>query len=156
MLVVLMTTLLGSSLGLGFGGAPAFAAPLPASEPEPAPVAAPAPLCDPLGASIAARPEMDLPIVDRGRVEELPCDALAALRRQLAAEGVDDVAFGAPERPEPTPREARAHTESACELAAPYVPLRSEPSEIGRERTQDLAPSAGHWRGVFRPPVLSA
>ena len=33
-----------------------------------------APMCDPMGASVAARP--DIPEVDGGRLEILPCEAL--------------------------------------------------------------------------------
>lgn len=154
---VFFATLFGSLLGLGLEGAPALAASIE-REPEPAGVAAAdAPMCDPLGASVAARPEMDLPIVDSGRVEELPCEGVVLLRGYLAKDLPDHAAAGSPERQEPSPRDAaRSRGESACQLAAPSIPLRSVPCVIALGGSPELAPSRGHFRGVFRPPVRAA
>jgi hypothetical protein len=114
----------------------------------------PAPMCDPDGASVAA-PE-DIPEIDRGRFEALPCEAqllLSGWRPDMPELGRKAVscrdAEPAPVHHTPPPPQrfegARAFTLS--------FPARPEPMLADFGEPGVLAPSRGHARGHFRPPV---
>ncbi len=118
----------------------------------------PAPMCDPDGASVAAAD--DIPEVDRGHFEALPCEAqllLAGWRLDAPEPGSKAVSVRGAEQPAPAPfaQPQRLRYEGACSLAAQF-PSRTEP-ELGDFATHGgLLPSAGHTRTPFRPPVVSA
>ncbi len=120
----------------------------------------PAPMCDPMGASIAAQPDMDLPFVDRGRFEQLPCEALAfMLRSQLleAHEQADHaVRAGDPERPEQSARELERTRHDCARAFSSTFPVPLAPVLLDQVESLGLAPSRGHHRAVYRPPVVSA
>lgn len=115
----------------------------------------PAPMCDPDGASVVAAE--DIPEVDRGHFEALPCEAqllLAGWRLDAPEPGSKAVSLrdGAPASPlqhaqPPRPRAEGARTEAAV------FPSRSEPEVGDFSASVALAPSAGHTRGLFRPPA---
>ena len=119
-----------------------------------------APMCDLNATSVAASPDMDLPLLDRGRFEELPCEALALLQlsylqfSHLRSQDRSDAAeSGAPDRPERLPLEVeRVHYEAARTLPSSLPPrptavVSREPDERG------LLPSPEHRCGVYRPPL---
>jgi hypothetical protein len=119
----------------------------------------PAPMCDPDGASVAAAE--DIPEVDRGHFEALPCEAqllLAGWRLDAPEPGSKAVSVrGTEQQPPPGPfaQPQRPRCEGACSLAAQF-PSRTEPV-LGSFATQGgLLPSAGHARTLFRPPVVGA
>jgi hypothetical protein len=114
----------------------------------------PAPMCDPDGASVAA-PE-DIPEVDRGRFEALPCEAqllLTGWRPDMPEVGRKAVSCNdaepAPVHHAPPPPHrfegARAFTVS--------FPVRPEPLNTEFGEVNVLAYRRGHERGLFRPPV---
>jgi hypothetical protein len=117
----------------------------------------PAPMCDPEGASVDAGE--DIPEVDHGRFEALPCEAqllLAGWRldapelgsRAVSCNGTDG---SAPSTPAPPP----VRYEGACELGAAF-PERAEPMPAAFSEREGLAPRRGHARTLFRPPVVRA
>jgi hypothetical protein len=118
----------------------------------------PAPMCDPDGASVAAGE--DIPEVDRGHFEALPCEAqllLASWRADAPELGrkpvsVRDADPAAPHRPAQPPG---ARYEGACEVSVPF-PGRAEPAPAVFSGRDGLAPSRGHARAPFRPPVARA
>jgi hypothetical protein len=114
----------------------------------------PAPMCDPDGASVAA--SEDIPEIDRGRFEALPCEAQLLLsgwrpdtpeRGRKAASCRD--AEPAPVHHAPPPPQ---RFEGARALAVLF-PTRHEPESAQFGLALELAPSRGHERGLFRPPV---
>lgn len=117
----------------------------------------PAPMCDPDGASVAARD--DIPEIDRGRFEALPCEAqllMAGWRLDSPEFGCRATSFDDRESPPPgAPQLPRAHYEAARELAMPF-PERVEPTLAPRDDRDGLAPRRGHARAQFRPPVARA
>lgn len=129
------------------GSAPAGAVELAGS--------AEAPMCDPSGASVAARPELDLPLLDQGRLEELPCDAVMWLQLGLRAlEAGAEVADADSERPQPAPAEfERQRSDCGCELAQSPRLERRPPELLPRPVARALAPSAAHRAQVYRPPL---
>jgi hypothetical protein len=114
----------------------------------------PAPMCDPDGASVVA-PE-NIPEVDRGRFEALPCEAqllLSGWRLDVpelgrkAASCRDGEAAPVHHASPPPQRFEGART------LAVLFPVRSEPQSAFWGAGEALAPSRGHERGLFRPPV---
>jgi hypothetical protein len=117
----------------------------------------PAPMCDPDGASVAAGEE--IPEIDHGRFEALPCEAqllLAGWRldapelgsRATRCDGTDSSAPSTPAPPQ-------ARYEGACELGAPF-PGRVEPMPAAFSQREGLEPRRGHARALFRPPAVLA
>jgi hypothetical protein len=114
----------------------------------------PAPMCDPDGASVAA-PE-DIPEVDRGRFEALPCEAqlmLSGWRPDMPelgrkATSCRDAEPAPVQHTSPPPQ----RFEGARALAVPF-PIRPAPESAYFGAAEELAPSRGHERGLFRPPV---
>jgi hypothetical protein len=137
--------LVGSCVLLGAGRAWAAADPPPEE---------PAPMCDPDGASVAA-PE-DIPEVDSGRFEALPCEAqllLSGLRLDTPEPGRKFVSSSDTE-PAPVPHAAPsiAQCDGVRVLSAPF-PARAEPASALFGARAGLTPHRGFARGLFRPPV---
>jgi hypothetical protein len=155
-LVVLAGLVFWLSSALMFSGTAAAAVAAPRG-PE---ADVPAPMCDPMGASIAAQPDMDLPFVDRGRFEQLPCEALALMLRSplLGAHEQADQAVraGDPERPEQPAREADRTRHDGSRSFSSTFPVPLAPVMLDLMESLGLAPSRGHHRSVYRPPVLAA
>lgn len=111
-------------------------------------------MCDPDGASVAARE--DIPEVDRGHFEALPCEAqllMAGWRPDAPEFGQKALHFDDREAPPPSPPEApRPRYEGAREFSVPF-PARAEPTVAVGDECQGLASSRGHARSLFRPPV---
>jgi hypothetical protein len=134
----------------------AEAAAMPAADlPEAAADAvAEAPMCDPIGASVGARPE--IPEARGGRVEELPCDVLAAwLGWKLSAPEFGGVAITVDEREPGQPLPVAAWPSERTPGAAVdrlAFPRRSPPLSFGFPVIDGLAPRRGHPLSVFRPP----
>jgi hypothetical protein len=135
-------------LCLWLGAGSAWAAPLSTGAAEPAP------MCDPDGASVAAGE--DIPEVDRGHFEALPCEAqllMAGWRPDAPEFGPKALHFEHRESPPPGPPESpRPRYDGARELGVPF-PARCEPMLASSDACEGLAPSRGHARGLFRPPV---
>jgi hypothetical protein len=119
-----------------------------------------APMCDPMGASIAAQPDMDLPFVDRGRFEQLPCEALGLMLRSQVLEAHQHsdhaVRAGDPERPEQPAREVERTRHDGARGVTPTFPVPIAPMMLDLVKSLGLAPSPGHHRAVYRPPVAAA
>jgi hypothetical protein len=116
----------------------------------------PAAMCDPMGASVAVPPDMDLPLVDRGRFEPLPCEALALMLRgevREAAHGHHAVT-GDPERSEQPPREVERPRHDGARASVASFPASLEPSNLDSPRSTGLAARRGHHRAVYRPPLV--
>lgn len=119
-----------------------------------------APICDPTGASAPA--PADIPEVDGGRLEELPCESLGVVfeatfggRRSSTVTAASAQERGSPERgpqghdgasPE------RARHEGAPVVAAQF-PERSEPALLAFASPRGLARWRGHRSLVYRPPL---
>jgi hypothetical protein len=119
----------------------------------------PAPMCDPMGASVAAQPDLDLPLVNRGRFEQLPCEALALMLRSQLRETshADHAVRGDPsDRPEQPAREVERTRHDGAGAWISTFPLRLEPVILEVGESAGLAPSRGHHRTVYRPPVGAA
>ena len=145
-----------AGFGLVLCAGTAWAAPLPDAV---NPSDEPAPMCDPDGASVAAGDE--IPEIDRGHFDALPLDAIPCeAQRLLAGFRLDDPAFGGRaasfeehESPPPGPQQLpRPRCEAIRELSVPF-PERTEPALAMSDERDGLAPSRGHARSLFRPPV---
>lgn len=151
----LLVCQLVACFGLTLGGGSAWAVSFPSGSDEPAP------MCDPDGASVAAGD--DIPEVDRGHFDALPFDALPCEALLIMAGWrLDDPAFGCTasfddrESPPPGPQQLpRPRCEGARELSIPF-PERAVPALAMFDEGEGLAPSPGHSRGLFRPPVARA
>lgn len=151
----LLAMTLAALLVLSSGRADAAAMPAP-ELPEPSPdAAAEAPMCDPMGASVGARPE--IPEARGGRVEELPCDVLVAwLGWKLSGPEFGGVAITVDEREPGQPLPASAwpgERTSGAALDRLALPRRSAPVSFGFPVIDGLMPRRGHPLSVYRPPV---
>jgi hypothetical protein len=135
---------------LTVGAAPAAAA---APAPSPPVSAEGAPMCDPMGASVPALPE--IPEVDRGRFEELPCEALLLMTgwRLDAPELGSHAALHDPEPQRPQSfHHYTSRYDGACDFSVAF-PSRAEPSFVGSSVRRGLGARQGHELGVYRPPL---
>jgi hypothetical protein len=115
-------------------------------------------MCDPDGASVAAKDE--IPEVDRGRFEALSCDAqllivgwrLDAPEFGRQAARVHDADPAVPPQPASPPP---VRYDAAYQVSVPF-PERSAPLAAIFHRGDGLAPRRGHARGLFRPPLTRA
>jgi hypothetical protein len=134
----------GASAAHGASAAPLRAAGAPEE---------PAPMCDPAGASVAARE--DIPEIDRGHFEALPCDAqlmFSSWRLDAPELGCQAMSFSDREPPVPHPTPSpRVRHEAVSELSVPF-PARTEPMLVALSMRQGLAPRRGQGRPPFRPP----
>jgi hypothetical protein len=111
----------------------------------------PAPMCDPDGASVAAGEE--IPEMDRGRFEALPCEAqllLSGWRSDAPELGCKALSSN-----DPAPLQSaqpRGRCEATCE-ASVIIPRRAEPSAAVLSVGEGLSPRRGHARTPFRPPL---
>jgi hypothetical protein len=109
-------------------------------------------MCDPHGASVAAG--VEIPEVDRGKVEELPCDALIWMldAGQEPWDFHGPVALrGAPAQPPPLDLD-RTRPEAVIELRV-TLPLAPEPQRLAQPPFAGLPACAGYRALVYRPPV---
>jgi hypothetical protein len=110
-----------------------------------------------MGASIAARPE--IPEVDRGRLEALPCAAqLWMAKWQLDAPdfGAVKAAFNDSIPNQPTHFQLpRSRYDGTGDFSAAF-PFRSRPVMLPRFYRQGLTSSSGYGQLPFRPPVARA
>jgi hypothetical protein len=113
-------------------------------------------MCDPSAASVAARP--DIPEVDRGRLQELPCEAqLWMAEWQLDAPDFEGLkaAFDHSAPNHSTHFQLpRSRYDGACELSVAF-PERAEPVLAPVPVGRGLTPSRGYRRLPFRPPVAA-
>lgn len=115
----------------------------------------PAPMCDPDGASVAAREV--IPEVDRGRFEALPCEAqllISGWRPDVPELGCKALSSSDsdPSTPLHSGQSARVRHEATCEVSV-IVPRRAEPMLAVFSVGAGLAPRRGHARTPFRPPL---
>jgi hypothetical protein len=115
----------------------------------------PAPMCDPDAASVAAQDE--IPEVDRGRFESLPCEAqllLSGWQPDVPEVGRRAARCGDVDPPVPAQHAdaARPRSEGVEQAGVPF-PARSEPllAEFGARA--GLGASCGFEPVPFRPPV---
>jgi hypothetical protein len=138
---------------LALGAAPAGAASAAPTPSKLEPAADAAPMCDPMGASVAAQPE--IPEVDGGRLEELPCEALLLMTswRLDAPELGSKAALHDPEPHQPQSfQHYRARYDGACDFSV-GLPGRGEPLVMDAPLRDGLRARSGHELGVYRPPV---
>jgi hypothetical protein len=113
-----------------------------------------APMCDRTGASVVA--VVEVPEVDRGRLEQLPCDdeRWLALLGSRARPG--ECFIGASERA-PEPRQpalgARATRQEASASFRPNLPARATPMMLPAIRPSGLMRQPGHPSPIYRPPT---
>lgn len=116
-----------------------------------------APMCDPMGASVAAG--LEIPEADGGRMDELPCEALilmAGWRPGAPEYDRNTAAFDDAEAPAPQQFQlTRSRYEGACDFSVVF-PSRGEPVLSCEPIDDGLAAQPGHLRGVYRPPVARA
>lgn len=110
-------------------------------------------MCDPAGASVAAREEV--PEMDRGHFEALPCEAQILLSGwSLDEHGCQTMSFSERESPAPHPTPSpRVRHDGVTAPDVPF-PARAEPMLVALSVRQGLAPRRGHGRLLFRPPVV--
>lgn len=110
-------------------------------------------MCDPMGASVPALPE--IPEVDGGRLEELPCEALLLMTSwRLDAPELGSKAALQDREPQPpqSSHHYRARYDGACDFSVAF-PSRVEPLVIDVPISRGLRALSGHEGGVYRPPV---
>jgi hypothetical protein len=114
-----------------------------------------APMCDRTAASVVA--VVEVPEVDRGRLEQLRCDDerwLALLGWHAGAQG--ECFIGANERA-PQPRQpasgARATRHEASVSFQPIFPARATPTLLPALRPSGLMRQPGHPSPIYRPPT---
>ncbi|HKO89840.1 MAG TPA: hypothetical protein VJU61_01735 [Polyangiaceae bacterium] len=111
-----------------------------------------APMCDPRGASVLAG--VEIPEVDRGQVQELPCDALI----WMLDAGQQPWDFDALVARRGTPAEPphldldRTRPEAVIELRV-VLPLAPEPLLLALAPFGGLPACPGYRALVYRPPV---
>lgn len=135
------------------GAAPAAAA---VAAPALSAAAEAAPMCDPMGASVVALPE--IPEVDGGRLEEMPCEALLLMTgwRLDAPELNRKAALHDPEPQQPHSfQHYKSRYDGACDVRVAF-PSRVEPLLSRAPRRQGLRARRGHELGVYRPPLARA
>jgi hypothetical protein len=118
----------------------------------------PAPMCDPDAASVAAQDE--IPEIDRGRFEALPCEAqllLSGWQPDLPEVGRRAVRCGDVDPPAPAQHadSVRPRPEGTRQAGVPF-PARSEPSMAAFGDCVGLGASRGFASVPFRPPVTRA
>jgi hypothetical protein len=120
----------------------------------PAPKAAP--MCATDATSIAA--PVEIPEVDRGNFEPLPCDVQALLALFRSQSGEDSMPLiAARELPSRVPSQSPASNDgdgTGALLVPPYWPEGAAPSTLDSHRRVGLAWQLGHRSRIDRPPSL--
>jgi hypothetical protein len=114
-----------------------------------------APMCDPHGASVAAPTEV--PEVDRGKLEELPCDELirwVGVTIDFGDSHAPAVAHGNVPRPAPDLHLDREHLEGVLPIVILALPERAAPQSLQEPTVAGLPPREGHRNLVYRPPLF--
>jgi hypothetical protein len=113
-----------------------------------------APMCDRTGASVAA--VVEVPEVDRGRFEQLPCDDERWLVLLGSRVRPGECFIGASERA-PEPRQpalgARAARQEASASFRPILPARATPTLLPAISLSGLMRQPGHPSPIYRPPT---
>jgi hypothetical protein len=114
-------------------------------------------MCDPSAASIAA--VIEIPEVDRGRFEPLPCEGerwLALLRSQTREGGVQLIASEGLPRPSPQPSTVPLGGHDGIGPVAMGLdwPERNAASTLEARSYRGLARQPGHPSRVYRPPSI--
>jgi hypothetical protein len=110
-------------------------------------------MCDPHGASVAALAEV--PEVDRGKLEELPCDALWLwIGAGIDLSDFDNSAVARDGTPPHAPelQLERGRPEGVIEQVG-ALGARSEEQRLPDLQSSGVPPRSGHRAGVFRPPL---
>jgi len=113
-----------------------------------------APMCDLHGASVAAPTE--IPEVDRGKLEELPCDALLRwMGSGLEPSDSDGPAAVARDTTPPHPPELQLDPGRPAGVLDPIsaLPERAAPQSMAEPPFTGLPPRQGHRSPVYRPPL---
>lgn len=111
-------------------------------------------MCDPHGASVAA-PTV-VPEVDRGKLEELPCDALIrwlGVTIDLGDSDARAVARGNVPSPAPDLHLDRERPEGVLPIVL-ALPERAAPEPMREPAVVGLPPREGHRHLVYRPPLF--
>jgi hypothetical protein len=114
-----------------------------------------APMCDPHGASVAAPKEV--PEVDRGKLEELPCDALirwVGVSIDLGDSDMPAVSRGSVPAPAPDVHLDRVRPEGVLPIVILSLPERAVPQRLQEPAAAGLPPREGHRNLVYRPPLF--
>jgi len=112
-------------------------------------------MCDPHGASVAAPTEV--PEVDRGKLEELPCDELirwVGMSIDLGDSDTPAVARGSVPPPAPDFHLDRERAEGVLPVVILALPERSAPERLQEPAVVGLPPGDGHSNLVYRPPLF--
>lgn len=112
-----------------------------------------APMCDPHGASVAAPTEV--PEVDRGKLEEMPCDALLRwLGSGIELWDSDSSAAAGDAMPPQSPELQlyRSCLDGVLEIVV-ALPERAAPRDLPELASAGLPPRPGHTSPVYRPPL---
>ncbi|MEO8185613.1 MAG: hypothetical protein ABI895_42960 [Deltaproteobacteria bacterium] len=114
-----------------------------------------APMCDPHGASVAAPTEV--PEVDRGKLEEMPCDALLRWLGSGIELGDSDSSAAAGDAMPPQSPELqlyRSCLDGVLEIVVAR-PERAAPRDLPALACAGLPPRPGHTSPVYRPPLAA-
>jgi len=114
-----------------------------------------APMCDPHGASVAAPTEV--PEVDRGKLEELPCDALirwVGVSIDFGDSDTPAVARGSVPPPAPDLHLDRERPEGVLPIVILSLPERVTPQSLQEPAVVGLPPREGYRNLVYRPPLF--
>jgi hypothetical protein len=141
---------------VGASAAQGGAANAPADRP---PADRAAPMCDPNAMSISA--PVEIPEIDRGRFEPLPCDGqalLSLLRSQHRESGIQLVnARESLPRAPVQPPSLNDGNDGAAAFSGPLCwPERASPSTLAAHRRGGLAWQPGHRSRIDRPPSRRA
>ena len=112
-------------------------------------------MCDPHGASVAAPTEV--PEVDRGKLEELPCDALigwVGIKIDFGDSVSAAAARGSVPAPAPDIHLDRERPEGVLPIPSLSLPERAAPRRLQEPAVVGLPPRDGHRDLVYRPPLF--
>ena len=128
-------------------------------EPEADPalnVRAGAPMCDVMGASTVA--VLEIPEVDRARLEQLPCDSqrlLSLLRGETPSDGKALLSGGRPRPPAPQSVLPLRELGDAAPVPSAGLAARAAPARLARDVSSGLGWRSGHRSRVERPPAAA-
>ena len=117
-------------------------------------VRAGAPMCDVTAASAVA--VLEIPEVDRARLEQLPCDSqrlLSLLRGETRSDGKALVSGERPRSPAPQSVAPARERGDAAALPSAGLAARAEPARLVRDVGSGLEGRSGHRSRVERPPA---